>query len=500
MLEEHINTLESAKFTLAARWTELDTIQSILNNRHIDIDKFKNVYAINVIEYFLAVLKQERSIGDCPIIHKMLNAFADADISSEEVFIICSQLKRTTMNFAFENGFASQENIDQINDIVDENFRGVIRVYDEIIHEHTNKLKRQQQQFLEYTNAINSSTIVSKADTKGVITYVNEAFEHISGYTKKELIGKPHNIVRHPDMEASFFKELWSTIKKQQLFYGIIKNRHKNGSEYYVKSYIIPILNVEGSTTEYISIRQDITELIHTLEHEQRLNVLKDDFIRNISHEIKTPLNLILGTSAIIQKKVDDPSLKKYIELINSGANQLQKIVSSIIELSQFNSGTYKSVLANDNLYTKFSRYLEKEKNDDSLHHLHFKYQIDPLLDKPLQCDGELFIKILSQLIDNAKKFNKVDGTIAVKISLHNDRKLLLQVKDNGQGIAKEQVQHIFDPFYQVDSSLTRAQEGLGIGLAITKKVVDILNGTISVESEIDKGTLLTVEVPLPNF
>lgn len=114
----------------------------------------------------------------------------------------------------------------------------------------------------QYEAITNKSSIISKTDTKGIITYVNEKFCQISGYKESELIGKPHNIVRHPDMPSSAFKELWQTIQNKQTFQGVVKNRAKNGDPYYVKTTIQPIFNAKGEIEEYISLRHDITEIM----------------------------------------------------------------------------------------------------------------------------------------------------------------------------------------------------------------------------------------------
>lgn len=109
--------------------------------------------------------------------------------------------------------------------------------------------------------AFESSAIVSKTNPKGIITYANHSFEEISGYTKDELIGKPHNIVRHPEMPKSTFAQMWETIKQGQIWKGIIKNRRKDGSTYIVESTIVPILNSNGVPVEYMGIRHDITPM-----------------------------------------------------------------------------------------------------------------------------------------------------------------------------------------------------------------------------------------------
>ena len=129
------------------------------------------------------------------------------------------------------------------------------------------QLKKELAQTLQllrlYQEATDKVSLVSKTDTKGVITYVNELFCKTSGYTKEELLGKPHNIVRHPDNPKELYERMWHTIKEQKKpFQEVIRNRTKDGKAYYVDSFIMPLLNEEGEVKEYISIRHDITNIM----------------------------------------------------------------------------------------------------------------------------------------------------------------------------------------------------------------------------------------------
>jgi len=115
----------------------------------------------------------------------------------------------------------------------------------------------------QYETITNKSSIISKTNPRGIITYVNEKFCEISGYKEEELIGQPHNIIRHPDMPRSAYKELWATIKeKKKTWQGVVKNRAKNGEPYYVKTTIEPILDPQGEVLEYIALRHDITAVM----------------------------------------------------------------------------------------------------------------------------------------------------------------------------------------------------------------------------------------------
>ena len=113
----------------------------------------------------------------------------------------------------------------------------------------------------EYKDAVDRSNIVSKADLKGNITYVNDKFCEISGYKEEELIGQPHNIVHHEDMSSETFADMWKTIKDKKPWHGVVKNKTKNGKDYYVDTVINPIIDYDGNLVEYISLRTDVTEI-----------------------------------------------------------------------------------------------------------------------------------------------------------------------------------------------------------------------------------------------
>jgi len=131
----------------------------------------------------------------------------------------------------------------------------------------TRKLKNELSEFVD---ALDESAIVSKSDLFGKITYVNDKFCEISGYTRKELIGQSHSLIRHPDMPAGLFKRLWSTIESNKVFKGTVKNRKKDGGEYFVETTIIPIHDEDGKIDEYLSVRYDVTNYHSEFLHDDK--------------------------------------------------------------------------------------------------------------------------------------------------------------------------------------------------------------------------------------
>ncbi len=152
---------------------------------------------------------------------------------------------------------------------------------------HTQKqLMVKNSLLLQYKHVVDSSNIVSKTDPKGLITYVNDRFCQISGYSRAELVGKPHNIVRHPEMPPEVFRELWSTISSGKVWEGIVKNRTKDGRSYIVDATIMPITDLDGNVIEYVGIRHDVTEL------EQYREILEKQ-LDDREHTLEEKINML---------------------------------------------------------------------------------------------------------------------------------------------------------------------------------------------------------------
>ncbi|MFA5215224.1 HD domain-containing phosphohydrolase [Sulfuricurvum sp.] len=147
----------------------------------------------------------------------------------------------------------------------------------------------------QYKTVVDQTNILSKTDTEGRITYVNKVFESISGYSKKELIGKKHNIIRHPDMPVTVFKELWETISRGEIWKGKFKNRKKDGSSYIVEATIFPLTDESGNIVEYIAIRHDITKL-------EALKELLEKKLQENGHSLEEKMYLLTQYERAIEQ------------------------------------------------------------------------------------------------------------------------------------------------------------------------------------------------------
>jgi PAS domain S-box-containing protein len=358
---------------------------------------------------------------------------------------------------------------------------------------HANKLRLEFKQFVD---ALNESAIVSKTDLLGNITYVNDKFCEITDYTREELIGKPHSIVRHPDMPKKLFVKLWKTIQNKKIFKATIKNRMKDGTDYYVDSVVIPLLDQEGDIAEYMAVRYDVTELVHSRDKAVEAQKIKDEFLSNMSHELRTPLNAILGFSQILQKVLTNEKHKKYIDNIHKSSKHLLFLINEILDLSKIQSGKFVLSPSSFNIQEELPSLLSQFEAQAKMVKIDYVLDIDKSTNLFVDGDWIRISQVINNLLSNAIKFTPENGS--VKFHAHYaDGKLYMCVTDSGIGMSQEVQDKIFQPFVQADSSITRKYGGTGLGLSITNELLDAMKGTLQLKSEEGKGTEFTVEIPL---
>jgi PAS domain S-box-containing protein len=154
-----------------------------------------------------------------------------------------------------------------------------------LVIKKTSELQKNVAFLKSYKRAIDESSIVSKSDLDGSITFVNNKFCEVTGYTREDVIGRPHNIVRHPDSDSEIFRELWNDLRARKPWQGILKNKKKDGSHYWVDINILPIIDEKGEVLEYMAVRHEITELINQRETLQK--IATTDSLTNLGNRYK---------------------------------------------------------------------------------------------------------------------------------------------------------------------------------------------------------------------
>jgi len=344
------------------------------------------------------------------------------------------------------------------------------------LKEKNKKLEEELNYLRQYKEALDRTTIISKTDLEGNITDVNKMFEKISGYTKDELMGKPHNIVRHPKMPKLIFKKMWDTIKRGKIFKGVIRNKKKDGGDYYVVANIIPIKNEDGEITEYIAIRQDVTKRMQLQkEQEQFLNNLISYFL----DKIKLPNFVINKYSNLIEDelKKDTPSLeliKKYNSYIKKEALMLQKRYNNMKLFLQFKQHKIKSVIEPIQI-AKVFQYLFKKHNKKFDKKIIFKIPDKSII---INTDKVLFITMLENLFTNSLLYAKSEVCMSL---LKKNGVPVITIEHDGD-IQENQIES-FNFLTQLKKDNSNTEE-LGIGMYIAKKISDLFKYNITFKNE----------------
>ncbi|MFJ7847831.1 PAS domain S-box protein [Peribacillus sp. NPDC097206] len=335
--------------------------------------------------------------------------------------------------------------------------------------------------------AINQSSIVAVTDDEGIIVEVNEKFSEISGYTRNELIGQTHKMVNSGYHSSEFFENMWKTIHKGKVWKGEIRNRAKDGSYYWVDTTIVPFYTVEGKPYQFLAIRYDITERKQTEEMLYRQDKLAavGQLAAGVAHEVRNPLTSIKGYTEFLQLDETDSERQEYLDIILDEINRVNEIIEEFLDLAKPQSLNLKTknivpILQN---VISLTEYDAKKKNI-ILFFTSFQEEIH------VQCDENRLKQVFLNFIKNGMEAMPQGGEIRVTMELR-ERKVHISITDTGVGIPPNQLRKLGEPFF------TTKKSGNGLGLMVSFKIIESHQGRVFVESEVDKGTVFNIVLPL---
>jgi len=336
-------------------------------------------------------------------------------------------------------------------------------------------------------------------DRFGNIEWVNESFTKTTGYTLDEVKGrKPKEFLQRGDGSGDEVRQLLSqALAKRETVEVTIVNYNKWGEPYYNQLEITPVFDEDGNHVNFIALQKDISvemrfqeEMIHKNEELRKINAELDNFVYSISHDLRAPLLSIKGIFKLIhmKEKLGEQAIK-YLKMADESVDRLDGTVQEILDysrnarlnlqVSEFDLRTLVDQIFDDLRFGTDKEFLFESSYDGSTIMTSDRYRINTLL---------------KNVISNAVKYrNRTIAQSFVKVHMvRRNGVTILDVKDNGIGIAPQNVERIFDMFFRASSEVT----GTGLGLYICKEIMSRLGGNITVESELGKGTSMHITIP----
>jgi PAS domain S-box-containing protein len=339
-----------------------------------------------------------------------------------------------------------------------------------------------------------------------IILYTNKAFQRMTGYAPEELIGKSPKILQGPETDLRVLDVLRKNLDNGRTFQGETINYNKEGLPFTLEWRISPI-ELNGRINSWIAIMRDVSrrkrmeeEIIRSKDLAEEANRTKSRFLANMSHEIRTPLNGVLGMLQLLETTAKDEEQKDYIATAMDSGRSLLGIIDDLLDFSKVEAG--KLVLRQNefNLQALLSSLLLSVQEQVSSSEIKIALDIQTPLPEVIVGDDGKLRQVLLNIINNAVKFTS-KGSISLGVSIRPDDKntdglrLFFTITDSGIGIPHESLEEVFEPFTQVDDSFTRSYQGSGLGLSIVKRLVELMDGMVHIESKVGEGTSVFFDV-----
>lgn len=349
-------------------------------------------------------------------------------------------------------------------------------------------------------------------DPSGKTAFVNPRMAQMLGYTVEEMQGQPLLAFMDKECQAIAIANLERDCLKgtaRGARQGIeeqldVKFRRRDGSDLWAIALTHPLFDEAGQYAGTLGRIIDITErklmeeaLQQKVEELEQANCLKDEFLAIVSHELRTPLTAMLGWSELVlTRKLDEATRDRALQIIQHSARLQNQLIEDLLDISRMNRGKVRLNTQPIDLIAVVELAIETVRPTAIAKDIQIKSFLDPLVSQVLG-DSDRLQQVVWNLLSNAVKFTPLGERVEVRLQRVGSN-AQIQVKDRGIGISTDFLPYVFDPFYQADSNSRRQHDGLGLGLAIVRQLVELHNGTVHAASDgKGKGAIFTVQLPL---
>ncbi|WP_169543903.1 PAS domain-containing hybrid sensor histidine kinase/response regulator [Sneathiella aquimaris] len=344
-------------------------------------------------------------------------------------------------------------------------------------------------------------------NTEGLTEWVNDALTTLTGFSRDEFLNRrPRDILYHKDINQDASKRISEALANRQSFKEELLYFKKSGEEMWGEVAGNQMTDMHGVFSGFICVINDVTDhrmdrlnLVKARIDAERSNEAKSLFLSTMSHEIRTPLNGIMGMAELLASTDLDQTQKSHLKAVTNSCNILLAILNDVLDMSKIEAGAVELEETPFNLQELLTTTLTPFKELARSKSLGLNVGTLPELEGDILGDPVRLRQIIANLVSNAIKFTQtghVDIDVETKESKEGSQ-IILRVTDTGNGISADRLDDIFDPFTQEDNTITRKFGGTGLGLSIVNKLIELMQGKISVKSEQNVGTEFTVTLPL---
>ena len=383
-------------------------------------------------------------------------------------------------------------------------------------------------------------------DLNANVEYVNPAFEATTGYSFAEVVGKSTKILQSGKTDPRIYQQMWKTITNGEEWNGEWINKKKNGEFFWESILITPIHNENNVITNYLAVKQDITNrkqteneirdlnanlelkikertiqlaetnniLLQEIEERKKkevdlqvariaadkANLAKSEFLSRMSHELRTPMNSILGFAQLLEMSDLNKSQKKGVNHIMKSGKHLLDLINEVLDISRIEAGRLSLSIEPVHLNSIIQEAIDIVRIQASERQISIELVDAFDANSYVKSDRQRLKQVMLNLMNNAIKYNKTGGSVVIKSEIRPKNEgeigmIRISVIDSGFGLASEDIPKLFVPFERVGAEKT-ATEGTGLGLAVVKKLVGAMGGNLGVESELGVGSIFWIELP----